>query len=184
MVKKKYTGPKAKKSTGKSTVKPKSLHMPKMKWYVWPLLGLLVVVVGNMTYKYLATKQDVALLDKAENKLRQLDLPGGQEGIVERYCSEKSVKFGSAGKPTCGIGVTISFSDPTNIAELDLELDNRQVDLKVDNENASYKYYSLSDFQSGLNCNLSIDNNEVDTTKSAYIYCQKEFQTKVYPIRN
>ena len=184
MVKNKASGPKSKNNSNKSVITTNTSKTAKLKWYVWVIFGLIIVILNIMAYKNVVTRRDVALLDSAEQKMRQLDLPGGKEGEIERYCSERSVKFGSAGKPTCGVTIKVAFSNPVNITELHQELNKRQVGMQVDNENVSFKYYSLSNLQTDLDCNLSLDNNDANTTNSAYIYCQKEFQTKVYPIRD
>lgn len=193
MVKKKSTDPKAKKGTGKSTVKPKSLHMPKMKWYVWLLFALLIVILCNMAYKNVITRRDVALLDKAENKMRQLDFPGGKEGEIERYCSEKSVKFGSAGKPTCGVSASIEISGSQSISNNNTEqiiasINAVSSSVEVYREDEGRTYYNLLEFSDGLYCYLGdvlpLSSQNDPSSQNITIYCQKEFQSKVYPIRN
>jgi hypothetical protein len=193
MVKKKYTSSRAKNNTSKSASKPRGNRPARMKWYVWILLGLLLVVVGNMIYKYVSTKRDVALLDQAEAKMRQIEFPDGQKGVIERYCSERSVKFGSAGKPTCGVSTSIEISGSQSIS-------NKNTDQIIESINAagssveayrddeSRAYYNLPEFSEGLYCYLGdvlpLSSQNDPSSQNITIYCQKEFQSKVYPIRN
>ncbi len=194
MVKKKSAKPKVKKVAVKLVPKTKSIRVPKMKWYVWALLGLLLVVVGNMTYKYIATKQDVALLDKAEMKMREIEFPGVQKGVIERYCSERSVKFGNPGKPTCGVGLRfeMKYKDDTDYEAQTTQfigkLQKQSIILLERRVQETSHYYSVGGLANQLDCSLSnvvaADYNNKSQDHVFYLYCQKDFQTKVYPIRD
>lgn len=193
MVKMKSTSPKVKKGAGNSTVKSRSLSMTRMKWYVWALFSLLLVILCNLAYKNVVTRRDVALLDRAEEKMRQLDFPGDKEGEIERYCSEKSVKFGSAGKPTCGVSTSIEISGSQSISNQNTDQIIAAItavggSVEVYREDESRTYYNLPEFSDGLHCYLGdvlpLSSQNDPSSQNITIYCQKEFQTKVYPIRN
>ncbi len=195
MVKKKSVA--TKKVTGKKAAGSKfragAKSAPKTRWYIWVLLGLLLVIIGNQVYKYVATRQDVALLDRAEEKMRQLDFPGGKKGVIERYCSERSVKFGSPGKPTCGVSISLAISDSKTISNgntdyLFASVKDTGATIKAYRKNVNRAYYNLQYFSDGLYCYigdvLPLSSKNDPPNQSIAIYCQKEFQTKLYPIRD
>ncbi|MCB9822860.1 hypothetical protein H6800_01130 [Candidatus Nomurabacteria bacterium] len=193
MVKKKTVSSGTKKSTVKSVTKSKSSHAPKIRWYVWVLIGLILVILCNLAYKNVATRRDVALLDKAEAKMRQLDFPGGKEGEIERYCSEKSVKFGSPGKPSCGVSITSTPPASNTIGNSNTESTIRSIsmsgaDVEQYRNDKDRAYYNITGYVDGLKCYMGDvlvkDYTSNVTIQDLTLYCQKEFQTKVYPIRN
>lgn len=75
----------------------------KTKWYVLLPVIIIIALLLNLVYKKAMTKYDISLLDKAETKLRALDLPKANKTIYKRSCSVRSVKFQDPGKPRCGI---------------------------------------------------------------------------------
>lgn len=195
MVKKKSVA--TKKVVGRKAVSSKSKagakSVRKTRWYIWVLIGLLFVIIGNQVYKYVATRQDVALLDSAEEKMRQLDFPGGEKGEIERYCSERSVKFGSPGKPTCGVGIDYVYVDPgdmrsDNKNDFIKKLKDDSVDIQDRYSERGDSYYNVYGFRDNLGCFLSdvvlTDYKTKAPEQHLYLYCQKKFQTKLYPIRD
>jgi hypothetical protein len=193
MVKKKASGSKVKKNTNKAVNKFNGSKNPKLKWCVWALFGLIIVILSIMAYKNVVTRRDVALLDSAEQKMRKLEFPGGKEGEIERYCSEKSVKFGSAGKPTCGVSLKVVYSPEPTISNINTDLFRSELtkigaDYSVSQSDNDRVYYDIIGFAEGLECYMG----DVKLSRSGSgtfeqhlaLYCQKEFQSKVYPIRN
>lgn len=163
------------------------------RWYIWVIIALLLFAVASQAYKFVVTKNDIALLDKAEEKMRQLNFPGGEKTEIERYCSERSVKFGSPGKPTCGVSIKASYDKSQTISnhntkEIQKSLKDFGVRSSVRDENTDRVYYNLTGFNGSLVCYmgdvLSKDYIKNDNYQHIAIYCQKEFQSKVYPIRN
>ena len=73
----------------------------KTKWYIKALLILTVVILGFLIFKKCMNTYNISLLDKAEAKMRQMDLPKADSTEYRRSCSFRSVKFGGAGSPNC-----------------------------------------------------------------------------------
>lgn len=181
MVKKKSVK-KSKKNQQKQTfwVSIKSLSLLKKL-----IILAVALYVGFIAYNVGVDRYNVSLLNKAEAKMSQLDFPGGKKGEIERYCSEKSVKFGSPGKPTCGVGMSLRYVDTMNYAQIFSSLYKTGSNVKYDNKNTSYSFYTVENFQDNLNCNLSLKTTaRVLETDTLYLYCQKKFQSKLYPIRD
>lgn len=198
MVKKNAVKKKPQRSVSKSVKSSPSTDLKRgsgsVKWYVWVILALLLFAAISQAYKFVVTKNDVALLDKAEEKMRQLDFPGGKEGVIERYCSERSVKFGSPGKPACGVGhrLEVDYRDNLELEDqttgyLDV-LNNQKVTLLERRTDGTNHYYSVGGLSESLDCSLSnvitTDSTDKSLSHVFYLYCQKDFQSKLYPIRD
>lgn len=198
MVKKKFSSKKAAQSKSKNakTKQPKwfsrVLKTPHLLFKVILILAI-SIFVSRIGYMAIQDRYSVKLLDQAEAKMRQLELPGGQKGVIERYCSERSVKFGSPGKPTCGVELKMKFAESQTISNnftqnvikslISLGIHNSVRRLEQDRV-----YYDLSGFDESLVCYmgdvLSIDYRNNSNEQHIAIYCQKEFQSKIYPIRD
>lgn len=196
-----------KKSSPKNTAQSRSKNVKtkKPKWFnrvlktphlLFKVILILAIsiFVGRIGYMAIQDRFSVKLLDQAEEKIRQLDFPGGKKGVIERYCSERSVKFGSPGKPTCGVGSRVYYENTSAVTGKSYAqgfLDQIQQEglvpilLRSDRQQQSY---TISGLESKLDCTLTSSQwvnyktNLPDET--LYLYCQKSFQTKLYPVRD
>lgn len=186
----------------KSVKKPKKNQQKQTFWVSIKSLSLLkkliilavALYVGFIAYNVGVDRYNVSLLNKAEEKMRQLDFPGGEKGVIERYCSERSVKFGSPGKPACGVGyrLELDYKDSQEIEDqtavfLDA-LENQSITSLERRTDGINHYYSIGGVSESLDCSLSnviiSDDKDKSLNHVLYLYCQKDFQSKLYPIRD
>ena len=186
----------------KSVKKPKKNQQKQSFWVSIKSLSLLkkliilavALYVGFIAYNVGVDRYNVSLLNKAEAKMSQLDFPGGEKGEIERYCSERSVKFGSPGKPACGVGhrLEVDYRDNLELEDqttgyLDV-LNNQKVTLLERRTDGINHYYSVGGLSESLDCSLSnvitTDSTDKSLSHVFYLYCQKDFQSRLYPVRD
>lgn len=75
----------------------------RLPWYIKIATISLAVVGGFFIFKFAVNTYNISLLDKAEAKIGELDLPKADHTTHQRSCSFRSVKFGGAGSPNCRV---------------------------------------------------------------------------------
>lgn len=195
-----------KKSSPKNTAQSKSKNVKtkQPKWFnrvlktphlLFKVILILAIsiFVGRIGYMAIQDRFSVKLLDQAEEKMRQLDFPGGKKGVIERYCSERSVKFGSPGKPTCGVSLKLIYEETNTISNKNTtafihNLSDAGAKYSIDDEEDDRLYYKVQDFEQGLDCymgDVKLTNNiSSQPEQHIALYCQKQFQSKLYPVRD
>lgn len=155
----------AKNTTKKSSKKKNSFFkkVSSLKWYTKLILLALVVALAFLTFKEGVNRYNISLLDKAEAKMRQMDVPEADYTEYRRSCSFKSVKFGSAGSPNCRVTRTDVYNLETG--EQGMDTAKRYIDqTRARYPDNSANYVSDMDFATKLP--LSIDSSPTVTLRS------------------
>lgn len=74
-----------------------------LSWFAKLAIVLGALLLGFVIFKICMNSYNISLLDKAEDKMRAMNLPKADKTIYRRSCSYRSVKFGGAGSPKCNI---------------------------------------------------------------------------------
>lgn len=190
----KSKGGQRKKTAAKK--KPQKLRfidrLKRIPWYGWIIIAVVLVFSALQIYKYAATKHDIALLDKAEAKMRQIEFPAGGTKTFSRSCSIKSVKYGSPGRPVCGTTVTVVYPKSTTISNRNTEsfkvaAKNEGFKLSAYRNESDKVYYNMQDLDDDLDCyagdvlstNYAVNSEE----QNIFITCQKKFWKQLYPVQ-
>lgn len=131
----------AKNTTKKSSKKKNGFFkkISSLKWYTKLVLLALVVALVFLTFKESVNSYNISLLDKAEAKMRQMDVPEADYTEYRRSCSFKSVKFGSTGSPNCDVWRTDIYDARSFEESYGLSIDYLNQYKKIyPNSNANY----------------------------------------------
>jgi len=157
------------------------------------VIAIILLIAAFQAYKYLVDQYNIRLLDRAEAKMRQIDFPGDVEPVIERYCSERSVKFGSPGRPNCGVRISVMYGESNtvnndNTTQVLDSLKNSGVTVKSTQSGDESYYRYLDNLNNSLTCYMSdyikTEYRPAATKQGITIHCQKEFFSKQYPIRD
>lgn len=193
------------KNTSKKASKKQTSTLQKLKtssWYVKGLVMILIGILGFQIFKYGVNAYNISLLDKAEEKMRQMDLPKADTTEYKRSCSFRSVKFGSAGSPNCHIQRidTYDVGNDINVATDTLRLYLEKInstDSRLSHEELRAKLvssteYNISDnrFPEGLKCGQYISfspnysSSDYDVNYEYLVIannCSRRFMFQTYP---
>lgn len=179
--------PKTTKSSNKSSVtttKPKIRHLGLKLLFGIPAL-IILALLGFELFKEIATRRDIKQLDQAEAKMRQLDIANIEGVEFYRNCSERSVKYGSPGRPNCRVGFTIMDSGRT--IDFESMILNTDFDISEAYIDSDRRYFNIQNFINNLSCqagDLDINiPNSIEKDRKIIFYCQKKFWKKAYPVR-
>lgn len=160
-------------------------------------IGLVLKVASDKADKDKQTKQDIALLDAAEVKMRSLRFPKADSTTYERSCSVRSVKFGDPGPPNCRVVrkdqvVTNSLDDGANktmvvldglIKEFGASQGSYRYEyLKNNLTSSSMPTVDLPSFIGGLKCYATAGIHDDSGGKlNLTVSCYKRFLEWAYP---
>jgi hypothetical protein len=194
------------KNTSKKNPKRKQNILHKIissKWYIKLILIIAVGILGFLIFKNCVNTYNISLLDKAETKMRQMDLPKADHTEYKRSCSFRSVKFGGAGSPICDVWRTDIFE----ISDIQTQKQVAKQYLNIYKEkfpNSKLNYNNDSEFnkniedggdrvphiyinniQKGLKCYSRADIDKHDTLNRSILKlttsCYKTFMFQTYP---
>lgn len=174
----------------------------ELKWYKKLVLSSAIVLMAFFLFKLCVNTYNISLLNKAEAKIRELNLPPADRTSYSRSCSFRSVKFGGAGSPNCDISRTDTFFNKNMqegasigkayLAEFSGLYPGMQSNFKTTEgfiqsfagfagSNPSVREISL---QKGLKCYTNFGFFEKEKNRTdlvATISCYKEFLFQTYP---
>jgi hypothetical protein len=154
------------KNTSKKSAEKKNSFFKKissLKWYSKLLLLIAVSLLLFLTFKESVNRYNISLLDQAEAKMRQMNVPEADHTVYRRSCSFKSVKFGSAGSPNC----RVTRTDVYNLKTGEQGTDAARAYInqaRSDYPDSSVNYVSDTDFATRLA--LSIDSSPTVNLRS------------------